>query len=70
MSHNLEEDSTRIHIQLFNRDLARIDAYRGIRMNRSAAIRKLINKMLDAIESQAKLKSRPVELRADFDLGD
>lgn len=67
MVHQLDEESDRIHILIYKRDILRLDQYGPPGMRRSEKIRRIINIFLNGIESQGKLVAKPLSVRTPLD---
>lgn len=69
MPNSLDEETERIHLHLYKRDIARIHALRG-RAQFNKVVRNMIRKMLDQMEQRALASATPIKSNEkDFDLG-
>jgi hypothetical protein len=55
-----EEETTRVHVHLFQRDVDRLDDLFGATMGRASAIRKIIRAFINNVEAKASERSQPV----------
>ena len=62
MPNNLDEPTTRIHVHLYERDIARIKAIAG-RTAFNKVVRNIVRTMLDNIEAKAMQGAKPVQIK-------
>jgi hypothetical protein len=67
MVRRLDEETVRVHIHLYTRDVARIEALFTPRLKFNRAVRDMVRVMLDRIEAEAKLGALPLP-EMDLDL--
>ena len=67
MPNHLDEETERIHINLYKRDVERINAIRG-RTPFNKAVRNMIRLTLNQIEAKASQSAKPVKLREEIEL--
>lgn len=68
MPNNLDEETERIHLHLYKRDILRIHALRG-KAQFNKVVRNMIRKMLDQMEAKAMRAAAPIKsTEKDFEL--